>query len=254
MSPTVSVITPAYNAAGVVGQAIGSVQSQTFPDWEMLVVDDCSTDDTVSVTRNFAGTDGRVRLLHQPVNAGPANARNAALKAARGRYVAFLDSDDLWLPRKLELQLAFMAENRAAISYTAYRRFDPHTQSTGVLIPARPAFNYRALLGNPGIACLTAIVDRERTGPFAMPPVRHEDFALWLSLLRGGLEARGLNVDLARYRVSETSVSSNKLRSATWVWNIYRNIEGLSLPYAGWCLTHYAINAIRKRRIESSSR
>jgi teichuronic acid biosynthesis glycosyltransferase TuaG len=220
----------------------------------MIIVDDCSTDDTVAVIKNFAASDERIRLLRQPANAGPANARNAALKAARGRYVAFLDSDDLWLPRKIELQLAFMAKNRAALSYTAYRRFDPSSQRTGVLIPARPTFNYRALLGNPGIACLTAIVDRERTGAFLMPLVRHEDFALWLSLLRGGLEARGLNVDLARYRVSEASVSSNKVRSAQWVWSIYRDVEGLSLPYAGWCLTHYAINAVRKRRRESSPR
>jgi teichuronic acid biosynthesis glycosyltransferase TuaG len=250
MNPTVSVITPAYNAAGLVGQAIRSLQTQTFPDWEMLIVDDCSTDNTVAVIEQFAMSDERIRLLRSPTNAGPASARNAALMVAKGRYVAFLDSDDLWLPRKLELQLAFMAENGAALSYTAYRRFQTHPELAGPLIAARPAFDYRALLKNPGMACLTVMVDRERTGLFSMPLVRHEDYALWLGLLRRGLESRGLNLDLARYRVSEASVSSNKLRSAKWVWDIYRNNEGLNLPYAGWCLAHYATNALRKRRGE----
>jgi teichuronic acid biosynthesis glycosyltransferase TuaG len=250
MTPTVSVITPAYNAAAVVGEAIRSLQNQTFASWEMLVVDDCSTDDTAAVIAAFANNDERIRLLRSAQNAGPANARNVAMTAARGRYMAFLDSDDLWLPEKLQLQLAFMAEKDAALSYTAYRRFREDPQRAGPLVAARPEFDYRALLKNPGMACLTVMVDRERTGPFTMPSVRHEDYALWLSLLRGGLRSHGLNVDLARYRISETSVSSNKLRSAKWVWDIYRNSERLRLPHASWCLAHYAIHAVRKRRGE----
>lgn len=250
MSPTVSVVTPAYNADVLVGQAIRSLQAQTFAAWEMLVVDDCSTDNTVAAVEEFANADARVRLLRSPRNAGPANARNLALKAAQGRYIAFLDSDDLWLPQKLELQLDFMAANAAALSYTAYRRFRGHPEHAGPIITARPEFDYRSLLKNPGMACLTVMVDRERTGDFSMPLVRHEDYALWLSLLRRGLQSRGLNVDLARYRVSEASVTGNKLRSAKWVWDIYRNSERLNLPYAGWCLAHYATHAVRKRRGE----
>lgn len=248
MSPSVSVITPVFNAAGIVGQAIGSVKAQTFIDWEMIIVDDCSTDDTTAVIGQFAASDERIRLLRQPANAGPASARNAALAVARGRFVAFLDSDDLWLPRKLELQLAFMAQYGAPISHTAYRRFQGDPENAGPLLPARPVFDYRELLKNPGIACLTAVVDRQRTGSFSIPLVRHEDYALWLSLLRKGHESRGLNVDLARYRVSAASVSGNKFRSAKWVWDIYRGVEGLSLPYASWCLAHYAMHAVRKRR------
>lgn len=247
MNPTVSVVTPAFNAAWIVGEAIRSVQSQTFTDWELVIVDDCSTDSTAAVIGQFASSDERIRLLRQTVNSGPAGARNAALAASRGRFVAFLDSDDLWLPRKLEQQLSFMEQCGAPISHTAYRRFREDPKRAGPLLAARPVFDYRELLKNPGIACLTAVVDRQRTGPFSIPLVRNEDYALWLSLLRKGHESRGLDVDLARYRVSAGSVSGNKLRSAKWVWDIYRGVEKLSLPYASWCFAHYAIHAVRKR-------
>lgn len=250
MKCTVSVITPAYNAAGLIRLAVGSLQAQTFQDWEMIIVDDCSTDNTGQVVEELAGLDNRIRLVRHSSNSGPAAARNTALAVAGGRYVAFLDSDDLWLPRKLELQVAFMTGEGAALSHTAYRRFQSDPARAGPVIAARAHFDYRTLLKNSGMACLTVMIDRERTGPFTMPVVRHEDYALWLSLLRRGLESRGLNLDLARYRVSESSVSSNKLRSAKWVWDIYRNNERLNIPYATWCLAHYATNALLKRRGE----
>ena len=248
MKAVVSIITPVFNGAGVIWQAIESVQAQTFKDWEMIIVDDCSTDDTTEVVKRYATSDSRIRLICQMENGGPARARNAALRAAEGRYIAFLDSDDLWLPRKLELQLAFMAKKGAAISYTSYRRFTDDSEKPGHVISLSNSFDYRGLLKNTGIACLTVMVDRKLIGPVEMPLVRHEDYALWLGLLKRGFVAHGLQLDLARYRVSQSSVSGNKFKSASWVWNIYRNVEKLSFPYAVWCLFNYGLNAYSKHK------
>src|SRR6185369_15345215 len=220
MKPSVSIITPAYNAALLIPQTIESAQSQTFRDWEMLIVDDCSTDDTCAVVERYAVSDPRIHLLRQPENGGTARARNAALKAASGRYIAFLDSDDKWLPEKLEHQLAFMAENGAAFSYTQYRRFSEESGYLGGVISVPRSFSYHQLLKNTGIACLTVMIDTKITGPLEMPLVRYEDSALWLKLLKRGIVAQGLMEDLARYRVSKASYSGNKFKAAFWVWRV----------------------------------
>lgn len=245
---TVSIITPAYNAALLISHAIESVQAQTFTDWEMLIVDDCSTDNTCDIVEHYALSDPRIHLIRQSENGGPAKARNTALKAASGRYIAFLDSDDLWLPEKLERQLVFMAEKDAAISYTLYRRFTDNKDQPGRVISLPESFNYLQLLKNTGIACLTVMIDTKITGPLEMQFVRHEDYALWLELLKRGLVAQGLMEDLARYRIAKTSVSGNKLRSVSWVWRIYRDVEKLSLLYASWCLLNYGWRAYRKHK------
>lgn len=248
MNPVVSIITPAFNARRTVAQAIESVQAQTFQQWEMVVVDDLSADDTCSIVETYVKADSRIRLLRQRINGGPACARNAGLKAAVGRYVAFLDSDDYWLPAKLDRQLSFMRANSAALSYTLYRRFADDIAETGPLVGLPSFFTYEALLKNTGIACLTVMIDRELAGVIEFPLIRHEDYALWLTLLKRGLVAYGLLEDLARYRVSNSSVSGNKLKSASWVWNIYRDSEKLSLPHAAWCFGNYAWNAYRRNR------
>lgn len=246
MKPSVSIITPAFNASSSIGQTIQSAQAQTFQNWEMIVVDDCSKDDTCSIVEGYAASDRRIRLLRQTANGGPARARNAALKAAVGRYVAFLDSDDCWLPVKLERQFGFMAANDIALSYTLYRRFRDGSEEAGPLVKLPSTLTYKDLLKNTSIACLTVMIDRDRTGLIEFSAIRHEDFALWLKLLKRGFVAHGLMEDLARYRVSSVSVSGNKLKSATWVWNIYRNVEKLNLPYSSWCFVNYVWNAYRR--------
>ena len=249
MSPVVSIITPAFNASHTIAQAIESVQAQTFQQWEMLIVDDLSTDDTCAIVETYVERDSRIRLLRQRINAGPASARNFGLKLATCRYVAFLDSDDYWLPEKLSRQLDFMMVNKVARSYTLYRRFKDDIEHAGPLINLPPFFSYEGLLKNSGVAsCLTSIIDRELVGLIEFPLIRHEDYGLWLKLLKRGLVAYGLMEDLARYRVSNSSVSGNKLKSALWVWNIYRDIEKLSLPHAAWCFGNYAWNAYRRNR------
>lgn len=246
MNASVSIITPAFNSGRTIEQTIRSVQGQTFQNWELIIVDDCSTDDTCAIVENFRSADRRIRLLRQHANGGPAQARNAALKVAAGRYVAFLDSDDYWLSEKLERQLSFMSERQIALSYTLYRRFRDGSISESALAQIPSVFTYRDLLKNTGIACLTVMIDTDRTGPVQFSTIKHEDYVLWLSLLKRGFVALGLMEDLARYRVSAGSVSGNKLQSAVWVWNIYRTVEKLNLPNATWCFLNYAWNSFKR--------
>ncbi len=245
--PLVSVITPAYNAARFVAAAIHSVQTQSFQDWEMIIADDSSSDATRQIVEEIAGTEPRLQLISQARRGGPGAARNAALEKARGRYICFLDSDDLWLPEKLEHQLAFAADKQAAISYCAYRRISEDGSTLGRVISVPASLTYRQLLRNTGIAMLTAMIDRSLTGPFRLSDAGHEDYILWLDLLKQGHRAYGLNEDLARYRVVKQSQSRDTLRSVGWVWNIYRNVENLGRLEAAWCLSHYALRAALKR-------
>jgi teichuronic acid biosynthesis glycosyltransferase TuaG len=170
------------------------------------------------------------------------------LDQASGRFVAFLDSDDLWLPQKLERQLPFMQYNKAALSYTSFRRMSEDGQVVGKVRPIPRSLTYDQLLKNTAIATLTAVVDREISGPIAMTNEGYDDFCLWLSILKRGHVAHGLQEDLARYRVRGGSVSSKPLRSARWVWNIYRNVENLSALRSVWSLAHFGARAWLKRR------
>jgi teichuronic acid biosynthesis glycosyltransferase TuaG len=247
--PLVSVITAAYNAERFIADTIASVQAQSFRDWEMLVADDASGDRTPAIVDAVAAEDARVRLIRLDRNGGVARARNAALAAARGRFIAFLDSDDLWLPRKLERQIAFMSEHDAAVSYTAFRRINQDGSRLGRLVKVPPRLTYRQLLKNTAIATLTGMVDTAKTGPVRMTPAGHEDYILWLSILKRGFTAHGLQEDLARYRVVGGSLSSRPQRSAAWTWSIYRDIEKLGLLRAAWCMAHYGARAVLKRLV-----
>jgi teichuronic acid biosynthesis glycosyltransferase TuaG len=246
--PLVSIITPSWNVEGLIGETIASVQAQSFADWELLIADDCSTDSTAAVIESHAASDPRVRLIRQPRNGGPALARQAAIEQAQGRFIAFLDSDDLWLPAKLERQIAFAREHRAALSFTAFRRINEDGSVTGRLISVPASLTYDQLLRNTAIATLTALVDRDIAGPIAMKNEGYDDFCLWLSILKSGHVAYGLNEDLARYRVRGVSVSSRRMRAAGWVWYIYRNVERLSLVKSAWCFAHWSARAWLKRR------
>lgn len=212
----------------------------------MIVVDDCSRDDTIGIVERAAACDPRVRLLRQASNAGPAAARDVALVAARGRYIAFLDSDDLWLPQKLVHQIEFMHANKAGFSFTQFRRISETREAAGRLIAIPSRLDYYGLLKNTAIATSTVIVDREMTGPLRMTRTYYDDFVLWLELAKRGFAAYGLREDLMRYRVVGQSVSRNKINSAKWVWRTYREIEQLGRIRACWYLGNYAINAVLK--------
>ena len=246
MTPAVSVITPAWNAAATLEATIASVAAQTFPDWEMLVADDGSTDATAAIAAAWAARDPRVRPLPGPGREGPAGARNRAIRAARGRFIAFLDADDRWRPEKLARQLAFMAAEAAPFSFTAYRREDAAGRDLGI-VHAPAAVDHAALLKGNVIGCLTAVYDSAHFGKVEMPPLPlRQDYALWLALLRPGGVARGLDAVLADYRVGPGSLSAGKLRAARGTWAVLR-AEGLALPRALWCFGHYAASGLRRR-------
>ncbi|MCE8519053.1 glycosyltransferase family 2 protein [Ruegeria pomeroyi] len=241
-SPRVSVITPAYNAAAVLPRAVASVQAQSLRDWEMLVVDDGSTDDTLAIARALAAGDPRITVMAQARNGGPATARNRALAAARGRFIAFLDADDAWLPEKLERQLAFMTEHGAGLSYTGFWRIAAGRRWQ-VNVPG--SVTRAQLLRGNVIGCLTAIYDREVYGTVEMPdlPMR-QDYALWLDLLSRKEPALGLDLPLAEYHRTPGSLSAKRFRALGATWRLYRDHAGLSAPHAAWCLSNHLVRRL----------
>lgn len=248
-APLVSVITAAFNAERFISETIATVQAQSLKDWEMLIADDASSDGTADIVQRFSEQDPRVRLIRQPRNSGVSAARNRALAEARGRFIAFLDSDDLWQSEKLERQVKFMTKHDAAISYTSYRRISEDGGLVGRLVEVPRRLSYNQLLKNTAIATVTAMVDTDKTGSIRMTEARRDDYILWLSILKRGFIGHGLQEDLARYRVVRGSLSSKPKRSAAWVWDVYRKIEKLSALRAAWCMAHYGTRALLKRLV-----
>lgn len=246
--PFVSVITPTYNSAAYIKETIHSVKRQTHENWELIIVDDCSTDDTREIINKEVQSDERIRAYFLESNSGAAVARNTALKKAKGSYIAFLDADDQWLPLKLEKQIKFMEENDYAFSFTQYSIMDQEGNDTGKVIEVPEAIDYHGLLKNTIIGFLTVMINIEKTGYVEMPNIRtRQDYALELSILKKGFKAYGLNETLSKYRVVKGSISSNKIKAAKRNWQVYREIENLSLGYSIWCFLHYAYYAVKKR-------
>jgi teichuronic acid biosynthesis glycosyltransferase TuaG len=241
----VSIIMPAWKADQFISEAIQSVIGQTYDNWELLIVDDCSPDSTVEVVEKFCETDSRITLLKQYKNQGPASARNLALQKAEGRWIAFLDSDDVWSNKKLEAQLVFHQSTSAVLSFTGYSRFTGE-QRSGRAINVPSKLNYHQLLRNTCIATSTVLIDRRLSGSFVMKNTYYDDFVCWLDMLRGGSFAVGLNQPLMKYRVLPGSVSRNKIKSAMEVWKILRTFEGLTLSASLMCFISYAFHGILK--------
>ncbi|MCG3727439.1 glycosyltransferase family 2 protein [Vibrio cincinnatiensis] len=244
----VSIITPSYNCANYIFETISSVLSQTYSEWEMIIVDDCSTDNSVSVIKSHIEKDSRIKLIQLNENSGAAIARNTAIEAAQGRYIAFLDSDDLWEPEKLATQISFMQKNDIAFSFSAYHKVDEQGVNIGkVDVPEK--VTYQKLLKCCVIGCLTAIYDTQKLGKVYMPLIRkRQDFGLWLHILKKCDSAYGLNIPLAKYRIRKDSISSNKLKAAQYNWKLYREVEKLSLFKSVYYFSHYAINGVLRSR------
>lgn len=244
----VSIITPAFRAASFIGETIKSVVAQTYPNWEMLIAEDCSPDNTREVIREWALAEPRVKLVVMEHNGGPALARNAALEQATGRWIAFLDSDDLWLPDKLERTIAHAHAYQAALVFTGFRRISTDGSATGRYVNVPRSMSYRQLLGNTAIATSTVLLDRNVVGEVRMKKTYYDDFDCWLQILKRGHLAFGLDEDLMRYRVMNQSVSRNKRRSALHVWRAYRDLEKLNLPLSLWHFSRYAVRGLLKYR------
>lgn len=256
MHDLVSVIMPTHNCAAYAAPAIQSALRQTHSNVEVLVVDDASHDGTVDVVEEAARQDARVRAVCLARNVGPARARNIAIEAARGRFIAFLDGDDLWEPAKLERQLAVLEAKGAVLSYTAYRKVDEDGWIGSALIGVPESVTYGRLLGTNVIMCSTALYDSMTFGKWLMPDIaKRQDLALWLRILRfldstprfrGGRGTAGINEPLALYRVRQNSVSSNKVSAARFQWRVYRELEKLSVWQSAYYFGQYAYHGAVK--------
>lgn len=250
----VSIIIPTHNSVQFISETIKSVLDQSFFDWEMIIVDDCSSDNSVEVIQSFADQDPRIKLIQLSENSGAAVARNTAIEAAKGRYIAFLDSDDAWLPNKLEKQVAFMQENNYPFTFAAYDKVNESDEMFGhVGVPDK--VTYSDLLKSSSIGCLTAMYDTEFFGKVYMPLIRkRQDLGLWLKLLKKTKYAYGLNETLGFYKVRKDSISANKKSAALFTWRLYRDIEKLSLPKASYYFSHYAVRGLLRTKYPGVAR
>ncbi|MGN7312594.1 glycosyltransferase family 2 protein [Alkalicoccobacillus gibsonii] len=247
MEPLVSVVTPVYNSEKFLEETILSIQKQTYPHWELFLVDDGSTDKSMEVAGVYAKQDSRIHVIQLERNQGAAGARNEGINRANGKYVAFLDSDDLWLPEKLEKQVAFMEANNHVFSFTSYRIMKENGELRDKVVPAPEVITYDQLLKNTIIGCLTVMLNIDVLGKVQMPTIKtRQDFVLWLTILKSGYQAYGLDEELARYRKVSTSISSNKLKTAKRNWRIYRDNEGLPLWRACYVFASYAWHGFKK--------
>ena len=253
-APLVSVIVPSYNSEAHILEALESALSQTMADLEVLSVDDASQDRTRSLVEELAQRDRRLRTFAQASNRGVALARNRGLAHARGRYIAYLDSDDLWMPNKLERQIAFMAEAGAGACFTSYETIEENGDHRNfVRVPA--AIDYKGFLKNTVTCSHTLLFDTQivERGLLEMPDIRRgQDAATWLGIMKAGHTLYGLDECLAKYRKTAGSLSSSTTKSIRRTWSLYRGVEGLSRPYAAYCLFWQLFHAAQKRRRDAS--
>lgn len=245
-NPLVSIITPAYNCEKYIEDTINSVVSQTFQNWEMIIVDDFSSDNTVEIVERIAKTDNRIKLLRQETNLGCAKARNRGLREAKGKYITFLDGDDLLDSNYLESQLNFIKDNGPIIT-ASYRRLAPNSNSV-FIVPDES--NYKKTLKGCALSCLTTMYDKEVLGDrfFNEEMRKNEDFAFWLNILKEGYIAKGNKEVLASYRILKTSKSHNKIKFIKHMWYVYRKVEKLNIFYSFHCLVCWAFYGLKKYR------
>lgn len=251
MNELISIIVPVYNAEKFIRETMDCVRAQTYPQWELLLVEDRSRDGSADAIAKYIEekSDTRVRLIRQPSNRGAAQARNRGVQEAEGRYIAYLDADDLWPPEKLEKELAFMKEKEAAFVFTGYEFADENGVGTGKIVRVPETLNYRQALSNTTIFTTTVMFDTDKISKelLEMPDIKSEDTALWWKVLRQGYTAYGLNENLAKYRRAGKSLSSNKLEALRRIWNLYRKAEGMSVVGSAWHFCFWAVRAVRRR-------
>ncbi len=252
--PLVSIITPLYNAGSFISETIRSVQTQTFQNWEHLIVDDASSDDSLAIARSFAEGDRRIKITSLHTNEGAAVCRNLATEQAKGRYIAFLDADDLWHPEKLLKQLSFMEQQDCPVSYTSYLHIDSSGNSLRKRVVALKELPYSRQLRNNYIGNLTGIYDAATLGKIIAPSIRkRQDWAVWLEAIkRSWKPAKGLQEDLAYYRVHQDSMSSNKWKLVQYNFRFYREHLRFSRLKSVICLLRffYEYFVVRPKQIQ----
>ena len=228
--PLVTIITPAYNCQNHIGETMKSVIEQTYENWEHLVIDDCSKDETRQMILLYAQMDLRIKPIFMDSNAGVAHARNTGILMAQGKYIAFLDGDDLWKRDKLAKQIGFMEQNHYRFTYSDYDTIDGQGNYIKSIRPKKSRIDYKELLYSNQIACLTVIIDSSVMKKALMPRIGHEDFATWLNILKTQVDfAYKYDGVLASYRKLKGSLSANKLKALTWTWHIYRSNQNMGI-------------------------
>lgn len=251
----VSIVTPLYNSEPFIADTIRSVQAQTYTDWEHIIVNDASTDNSRKIVEEIAERDNRILLVNLPENKGAAFCRNHATELAQGEFIAFLDSDDLWMPEKLEKQINFMLANNLQVSYTSYIHMDEEGRPLGKRIIALPELKYSKQLRNNYIGNLTGMYWAETLGKVLAPNIRkRQDWAVWLEAIkRSGKPAHGLQEDLSKYRVRKGSISSNKWNLVKYNYQFYREHLGFSGVKSFFWLLRFFMEYffVRPRHIET---
>ena len=254
MIPLVSIITACYNAADFIEETIRSVQNQTFTDWEWFIVDDFSNDESVSIIAEFAQNDARIKLLPLKKNAGAAKARNMGIALAKGKYMTFIDADDVWKPQFLAENIARIAQSEGFMC-ASYEMYDATlNKKLGELIVPKYA-TYAAILKTNTISCLTAFIDISRLGKEFMPEIKYrQDMGLWLKYLKKINRVEGISERLAIYRIRKQSLSNNKANLLKHQWTFYRNVENLSILKSSYYFTIWMYYGSKKYWLLKSSK
>jgi len=247
-STLVSIIMPAFNAGKTVEKSIKSVLNQTYKDWELIVINDGSTDNTKEIVKRLMKKEKRIHLISPKKNIGCALARDEGIKASNGRWVAFLDADDLWLQNKLKAQIAFHQKNKIALSFTQYRRINI-LGHLGRIIKSPSEVTYTSLLKSNVIANSTALIDRQNVSIKKILmgyKIHYDDYARWLNITREHGPAMGLGIPLMLYFYESSTDSGNKAKSAFRTWRVFRDSQKLSILESLYYIIHYAFNGLIK--------
>lgn len=247
----VSVIIPVYNVEKFIVQTLECVKNQTYTNWEIILVEDGSRDKSVEIIEDYCNRNPgcRIRLIRLPENMGAAGARNSGVMEAGGRYIAYLDADDIWMPDKLEKELKFMEKTGAAFAFTGYEFADEAGQGTGKVVRVPRILDYKEALKNTTIFTTTVMFDLHKIEKeqLMMPRIKSEDTALWWKVLRNGYAAYGLDENLAKYRRAGKTLSSNKVEAVRRIWNLYRRAEGMSIVSSIYHFCFWAVRAVKRR-------
>lgn len=245
----ISIVVPVYNAEKFIKSTIESVLRQTYKNWELIFVDDCSKDNSYEIIKAFLVSDNRIKYIKNKANLGPAITRNNGTKIAEGRFLCYLDADDAWDEKKLEKQINFMIEKNCTFSFTGYEFADKDLNPTGKKVFVPSTITYKQALKNTTIWTTTVMLDLEKISKenIYMPDVKSEDTASWWNILKIVDVGYGLNEILAYYRRTDTSLSANKFEAIKRIWNLYRNVEHLNIFYSFYNFCFYAVRAVLRR-------
>lgn len=245
----VSIVVPVYNSEKFILDTINTVEKQSYKNWELIFVDDCSKDNSTKIIKERIKNNNKIKLIELKKNSGAATARNVGIDESKGSYIAFLDSDDLWKKEKLENQLAFIKENGCAFSFTGYEFADEYGLGNGKVVKVPFKMNYKKALKNTTIFTSTVMFDLEKISKdqIKFENIKSEDTATWWKVLKSGYVAYGLNENLTYYRRTSGTLSSNKFEAIKRIWNLYRKQEKLNIFVSFYNFCFYAFNAVRRR-------